>query len=126
MLEKLVEVLENISSRRTFIGRFSGQVTALIAGILGFTRPAGAKTCNCGTQVGGCCLCSQSDSNCQNKCRNTPGTAFWCWVGYVNGQAWSCFECFNSTTGCGGNCPCTNLLCSQATQFATCPSGSCV
>ena len=83
MLEKLIGMVETVSSRRGFIGRGSAKVTALMAGILGFTRLAEGAC----LQFGCCCLCKNPTTNCQNDCAAMSGSAFWYWCCTQNGSS---------------------------------------
>lgn len=126
MLDKLIEVFENISSRRRFIGRSSAQAIALMAGVFGFTQLAEAGCC--GVRTGCCCLCKISDSNCQQTCKDFHGSAHWCWTCAAPLGTMSCYECFFNTGGCGGTCQgceSQNVLCSQAQLAGICPGGNC-
>ena len=126
MSEKLTELFERLSNRRTFIGRISAQIVALIASFFGFSRIAQAaykcsNSCdNSGYATGCCCLCKPSNPLCDQQCASPK--CQWFWVNYCDDGTgmhhWLCFECFNSSAQCSGNCNvCSNAFCSKATQY---------
>jgi len=123
MWGKLADLVETVTSRRSFIGRAALQTTALIATVLNFTRDAAAGACTCGMPEACCCLFAPSDSGCKAHCQaEGAGRCSWQWAcGPYSGQCYICFECFYL----GGTCDtkCQNHLvidCSQAIPDA-CP-----
>lgn len=124
MLTKLTELLETLSSRRTFIGRCSARIVALTAGIFGFTQLAKAVTCRCGRKVTCCCLCKVHDPGCRASCKAQSGTCSWAWTCFEShpGGYWAkvCYECFVDSSPCSDDCNeniCDNVMCSQHIDY---------
>ena len=118
MLSKLSELIETMTTRRSFIGRISARIVTLAAAVLGFTQFA-EGACNC-RQVYCCCLCKPHDPNCRTNCKAASGTCSWAWECYESHppEYWAklCYECFLSSSPCTNLCaqnPCNNVMCSQ-------------
>lgn len=88
MSKVLAKLLDDITSRRTFIGRASAQALALTTALFGFTKTASA---------GGCSLCLEPTSECEHEC----GYCYWCWPAGDR----MCCECYLMESNCdGSNC----------------------
>jgi hypothetical protein len=106
MWEKLTDLVETVTSRRTFIGRAALRTTTLISAVLSFTRNAAAGNCTCGSQELCCCLFAPHDSNCKNHCEaQGSGRCSWQWpCGPWQGQCYICYECFYLGGTCDNKC----------------------
>ena len=126
MLDKLIQLFEDVSSRRGFVGRCSARVTALMVSICGLEHLAEAKQCICGYPTDCCCLCTPSSPSCITECKGLHYFGWW-WVCGGGITSRCCFECFQYQSSCGGTCGiCPGAYCSYSDgNLSDCSGASC-
>ena len=100
MLERIMEKLTDLASRRNFLSQSARAALAFIAALMGFPPTANALS-----WTYGCCLCGAPTIPASN-CVQT-GRCCWSWVGCCcNGTQYPCTECHdpNKICACGGTC----------------------